>query len=67
MLRRFCSTKIYVDGINWKTDATELRQLFEKFGTIEQVSVGKFATIAFSTFDQARLAITKMNGQVCYK
>ena len=58
-------------GLHWKTDETRLRQVFEAYGTLETAhlvtpehsSMHLWASVVFSTFDEALAAVSELNGQ----
>ena len=65
------NSKLYVANLSYNTTDVELRTAFEAFGTVTDVFVATdretgrprgFAFITFSTADEAKVAIEKMNG-----
>ncbi|CAI5717774.1 unnamed protein product [Hyaloperonospora brassicae] len=68
---RRLSTHVSVIGLHWKTDETRLRQVFEAYGTLETAhlvtpehsSMHLWASVVFSTFDEALAAVSELNGQ----
>ncbi|ETK90007.1 hypothetical protein F441_06258 [Phytophthora nicotianae CJ01A1] len=68
---RVLSTHVSVIGLHWKTDETRLREVFESYGTLEDAklltpehsSMHLWASLVYSTFDEALEATSEMNGQ----
>lgn len=68
---RMLSTHVSVIGLHWKTDETRLRQVFANYGTLEEAmlvtpdhsSMHLWASLVYSTFDEALEATSEMNGQ----
>lgn len=65
------NSKLYVANLSYNTTDAELRTAFEAFGTVTEVFIATdretgrprgFAFITFSTADEAKVAIEKMNG-----
>ena len=63
--------KLYVGNLSYRTTETELRQEFERFGTVESVSIitdretGRskgFAFVEMGDREEANAAINEMNG-----
>ncbi|KAG7394285.1 hypothetical protein PHYBOEH_005397 [Phytophthora boehmeriae] len=69
--RRLLSTHVSVIGLHWRTDETRLREVFSEYGTLEQAKVltpahsstHLWASLVYSTFDEALEAASEMNGQ----
>ncbi|KAG3173031.1 hypothetical protein PI124_g1634 [Phytophthora idaei] len=69
--RRMLSTHVSVIGLHWKTDETRLREVFANYGTLEEAdlvtpensSMHLWASLVYSTFDEALEATSDMNGQ----
>lgn len=64
--------KLYVGNLNYKTDSSELQELFMQFGTVESAEIiadretGRskgFGFVEMSTDDEAAAAIEGMNGK----
>lgn len=58
-------------GLHWKTDETRLREVFSGYGTLEEAKLltpdhsntHLWASLVYSTFDEALEAASEMNGQ----
>ncbi|KAG7381292.1 hypothetical protein PHYPSEUDO_006219 [Phytophthora pseudosyringae] len=58
-------------GLHWKTDETRLRGVFSSYGELEEAklvtpehsSTHLWASLVYSTFDEALEAASEMNGQ----
>ncbi|CAH0479745.1 unnamed protein product [Peronospora belbahrii] len=65
------STHVSVIGLHWKTDEIQLREVFSQYGTLEDAQIlapkhstmHLWASLVYSTFDEALEAVTEMNGQ----
>lgn len=64
------SKKLYVGGLSWNTDESNLRSTFEQYGELDEVKVisdrdtGRSRGFGFVTFadgEQAQQAISAMN------
>lgn len=64
------SKKLYVGGLSWNTDESNLRSTFEQYGELDEVKVisdrdtGRsrgFGFVTFSDGEQAEMAISAMN------
>lgn len=64
--------KLYVGNLNYKTDSSELQELFSQFGNVESAEIiadretGRskgFGFVEMSTEDEAAAAIAGMNGK----
>lgn len=64
--------KLFVGGLSWNTSSEQLRSAFEPYGAVSEAAVisdretGRSRGFGFVTMDndnEAREAITKMNGQ----
>ncbi|RLN24076.1 glycine-rich RNA-binding protein 2, mitochondrial-like [Panicum miliaceum] len=71
---RLMSTKLFVGGLSWGTDEQTLRQAFSSFGEVTEARIitdretGKsrgFGFVNFSNSDDAKAAVSQMDGQVC--
>ncbi|KAL4160317.1 hypothetical protein PRNP1_000887 [Phytophthora ramorum] len=68
---RMLSTHVSVIGLHLKTDETRLREAFSGYGTLEEAkivtpahsSTHLWASLVFSTFNEALEAASEMNGQ----
>ncbi|KAE8899707.1 hypothetical protein PF005_g4446 [Phytophthora fragariae] len=68
---RMLSTHVSVIGLHWKTDETRLREAFSGYGTLEEAKLltpdhsttHLWASLVYSTFDEALEAASEMNGQ----
>ncbi|CAH0489622.1 unnamed protein product [Peronospora farinosa] len=68
---RMMSTHVSVIGLHWKTDETQLRKVFSCYGTLEDAKIlipehstmHLWASLVYSTFDEALEAASEMNGQ----
>jgi RNA recognition motif-containing protein len=65
------NSKVYVANLSYNTSEAALRTAFEAFGTVTEVFLATdretgrprgFAFVTFSTADEAKVAIEKMNG-----
>ena len=65
------NSKLYVANLSYNTTEAELRTAFEAFGNVTDIFVATdretgrprgFAFVTFSTADEAKVAIEKMNG-----
>ena len=65
------NSKLYVGNLSFNTSEAELRDAFGAFGTISEVFVATdrdtgrprgFAFVTFSTAEESKLAVEKMNG-----
>ena len=63
--------KLFIGGLSWNTSETRLREVFEKFGDLEDVRIitdrdtGRSRGFGFVTFTEeeaAQKAITEMDG-----
>lgn len=68
---RMLSTHVSVIGLHWKTDETRLHEVFDGYGTLQEAklvtpdhsSTHLWASLVYSTFDEALKAASEMNGQ----
>ncbi|KAL3671952.1 hypothetical protein V7S43_002619 [Phytophthora oleae] len=68
---RMLSTHVSVIGLHLKTDETRLREVFSSYGKLEEAelvtpdhsSSHLWASLVYSTFDEALEAVSEMNGQ----
>ncbi|KAG1701555.1 hypothetical protein DVH05_010856 [Phytophthora capsici] len=68
---RMLSTHVSVIGLHLKTDETRLREVFSSYGRLEEAqlvtpdhsSSHLWASLVYSTFDEALEAASEMNGQ----
>lgn len=65
-------SRLFVGGLDWKTDEVRLREVFEDFGNVMEVKViqdrdtGRSRGFGFVTFDEvegAQRAIEKLDGK----
>jgi RNA recognition motif-containing protein len=65
------NSKLYIGNLSFNTTEVELRDAFGAFGSLTDVFVAKdretgrprgFAFVTFSTAEESKLAIEKMNG-----
>jgi cold-inducible RNA-binding protein len=65
------NSKLYVGNMSFNTNEEALRAAFSQFGTLTDVYIANdretgrprgFAFVTFSTADEAKVAIEKMNG-----
>lgn len=65
------NSKLYVGNMSFKTSEAELRDAFGQFGSVTDVYIANdretgrprgFAFVTFSTADEAKVAVEKMNG-----
>jgi RNA recognition motif-containing protein len=70
---RLMSTKLFVGGLSWGTDEQTLRQAFSSFGEVTEARIitdretGRsrgFGFVNFSNSDDAKEAVSQMDGQV---
>ncbi|PAN26870.1 hypothetical protein PAHAL_5G044000 [Panicum hallii] len=69
---RLMSTKLFVGGLSWGTDEQTLRQAFSSFGEVTEARIitdretGRsrgFGFVNFSNSDDAKAAVSQMDGQ----
>ena len=67
------SSKLFVGNLSFTTGEAELRDAFNSFGTITEVHIASdrytgrprgFAFVTFSTPEEGKVAIEKMNGAI---
>ena len=65
------NSKLYVGNMSFETTETDLRGAFEQFGTVTEVHLASdrytgrprgFAFVTFSTEEESKLAVEKLNG-----